>query len=137
MKGAIVLLVASLAVAAQASYLPTAWPLSVGWNSWNGLGGLNAWDNHGIAAYPYAKSWSAGWPVASQWNNGWNGYYGGVDKLNSWGLPWAGYGAGAYGWGHHGLAKTVVPVAKQIASTPGSLHVAPVPIGGEKVVGLY
>ncbi|XP_055634880.1 uncharacterized protein LOC129774871 [Toxorhynchites rutilus septentrionalis] len=132
MKMIIAFLVAGLAVATQGSYLPTAWPQSVLWNNWSGWNGLNAWDNHGIAAYPYAKSWSAaGWPVGGMDN------YGGMDKLNSRGLPWAGYGAGVYGWGHHGLAKTVVPVAKQIASTPGSLHVAPVPIGGEKVVGLY
>ncbi|XP_055632238.1 uncharacterized protein LOC129772797 [Toxorhynchites rutilus septentrionalis] len=135
MKMIITFLVAGLAVATQGSYLPTAWPQSGLWNSWNGWNGLNAWDNHGIAAYPYAKSWSAGWPVAASLHNGWNGYgYDGVAKLNSWGLPWAGYGAGAYGWGHHGLAKTVVPVAKQIASTSGSLHVAPVPLDGVKVI---
>ncbi|KAL9707256.1 hypothetical protein quinque_010774 [Culex quinquefasciatus] len=53
-----------------------------------------------------------------------------------WGQPWGTYGAGVYGgaWGHHGLAQTVVPVSKQIAATPGSVHVAAVPVGGEKVV---
>ncbi|XP_055635399.1 uncharacterized protein LOC129775126 [Toxorhynchites rutilus septentrionalis] len=130
MKVFIALLVATLAVAAQGSYLPTVWPQHGAWNAWNGWNGLNTWDNHGLVA----KSWSPAWPVASQWNNGWNGYYGGVNKLNSWGLPWAGYGAGAYGWGSHGLAHTVVPVSKQIASTPGSLHVAPVPLDGVKAV---
>ncbi|XP_058814656.1 uncharacterized protein LOC131678492, partial [Topomyia yanbarensis] len=115
-----------------------------------------------IAAYPYAKSWSSAWPAASLYN-GWNGYYSEANKahswglplesygagwgyqnlakvvapvkINSWGLPWENYGAGANDWGYqHGLVKTVVPVSKQIAATPGSVFVAPVSVGGEKVV---
>ncbi|XP_055548694.1 uncharacterized protein LOC129732159 [Wyeomyia smithii] len=111
MKVFIALFVVALTAATQASYLPTA---GLGWNSWNDW---NDWDDHhGVAGYPYAKSWSS-----SLYNDdGWNGHFG------SWGLPWGSYGAG---WGHSGLVKSVVPVGNQIAATPGSLHVAPVPLG--------
>ncbi|XP_053692461.1 uncharacterized protein LOC128740909 [Sabethes cyaneus] len=137
MKVFIALFAVAMASAAQASYLPavdSAWSHSgLGWNSWNDW---DDWNGNHIAAYPYAKSWSSAWPAASLYN-GWDGQYGlGLNKVNSWGLPWGTYGAdhGAYGWGHPGLVKTVVPVAKQIAATPGSLHIAPVPLGPEKVV---
>ncbi|KAL1374267.1 hypothetical protein pipiens_000773, partial [Culex pipiens pipiens] len=103
--------------------------------------------NLGHNAYPYAGAWSgAGWPATSVYGGLYGGLYGGhktVVQANlgheaayPWGQPWGTYGAGVYGagWGHHGLAQTVVPVSKQIAATPGSVHVAPVPVGGEKVV---
>ncbi|XP_058447641.1 uncharacterized protein LOC131428023 [Malaya genurostris] len=164
MKVFIAIFVVTLAVSTIGSYVPNA-----GWNSWN------SWNDHSlignsyaqswapqISAYPYAKSWSSAWPAASLYND-WNGYHGGVNKIqswglplesygsgwryqnlakvaapvtvNSWGLPWGSYGTGAYGWGHHqGLIKTVVPVSKQIAATPGSIHVAPVPVDVEKVI---
>ncbi|XP_039450938.1 shematrin-like protein 1 [Culex pipiens pallens] len=175
MKIFVALLFTTLAVASQASYLPSAWPYANGlnsWNNWNGhvgypyASGLSAsWPaasvygglygghktvvqaNLGHNAYPYAGAWSgAGWPATSVYGGLYGGLYGGhktVVQANlgheaayPWGQPWGTYGAGVYGagWGHHGLAQTVVPVSKQIAATPGSVHVASVPVGGEKVV---
>ncbi|KAL1391505.1 hypothetical protein pipiens_012349 [Culex pipiens pipiens] len=120
MKSIILLLIASLAVATSGSYLPTAWPYAAaGWNS-------GAWNTVGVL--PYANSWSYPSVYNNGWNNGWNG--GLVTKVNPWGLS---YGAG---WGYHGLAaRSVVPVEKQIAATPGSLDISPVPVGGERFVG--
>ncbi|XP_055549285.1 uncharacterized protein LOC129732424 [Wyeomyia smithii] len=146
MKVFAALLVATLAVAAQGSYVQSSyWPShSAGWKSWN-----NGWNGHQVAAYPYAKTWASSWPASGLYNNAWDGYYGGYDKVNSWaqpwgsygagwgyqnfaktvvpsvkvdswGLPWGSYGAGAYGWDHPEVVKTVVPVAKQVA------YVAPV-----------
>ncbi|XP_021703349.1 uncharacterized protein LOC110677061 isoform X2 [Aedes aegypti] len=101
MKAIIALVIGTLAVAAQGSYLPattavvsgaTAWPYNAGWNSWNGW---NNWDNHynghhGLAAYPYAQGWSPAY-----------GLYGHKTSY-PWGQPWGTYGAGYagnYGWG--------------------------------------
>ncbi|XP_065083718.1 uncharacterized protein LOC135705794 [Ochlerotatus camptorhynchus] len=144
MKSFIALVIASLTVAAQGSYLPTintaavAWPYSSARNSWNGW---NTWDNQhhhddGLVAYPYVNDWSSA-PVASAY--GPSGLYGHKTVVQEnlgghaypWGLPWGTYGAGGYG-GHHGWGKSVVPVSKMIAATPGSLHVAPVPVGGKE-----
>ncbi|KAL9707525.1 hypothetical protein quinque_011043 [Culex quinquefasciatus] len=71
-------------------------------------------------AWPYAAAgWNSGaWNTANSWsypsvyNNGWNnGWNGGlVTKVNPW-------------------------VEKQIAATPGSLDISPVPVGGERFVG--
>ncbi|XP_029727635.2 uncharacterized protein LOC115265826 [Aedes albopictus] len=111
------------------------WNNAAGWNTWNN--GWNSWNNdgHGWYGYPYgaAGAWSpahyGGHKTVVQANLGKAAY--------PWGLPWGTYGAGVHGWtGHHGgyLPTTVVPVSKQVAATPGSVHVAAVPVGGEKVV---
>ncbi|XP_039439275.1 uncharacterized protein LOC120420343 [Culex pipiens pallens] len=132
---------------------PYANGLSAGWPATSVYGGLYGGHktvvqaNLGHNAYPYAGAWSgAGWPTTSVYGGLYGGLYGGhktVVQANlgheatyPWGQPWGTYGAGVYGgaWGHHGLAQTVVPVSKQIAATPGSVHVAAVPVGGEKVV---
>ncbi|XP_055539546.1 uncharacterized protein LOC129726630 [Wyeomyia smithii] len=115
MKSFVALLVATLAVATQGSYVqPTYWPShSAEWNSWNN--GWNGWNDHQVAAYPYQKSWTSSWPVAGLSNNGWNGYYGAVDKVKSWAQPWGHYGAG---WGYQNIVKTVVPSVKL---NPGGL----------------
>ncbi|XP_001842061.2 uncharacterized protein LOC6031229 [Culex quinquefasciatus] len=132
---------------------PYASGLSAGWPATSVYGGLYGEHktvfqaNLGHNAYPYAGAWSgAGWPTTSVYGSLYGGLYGGhktVVQANlghetpyPWGQPWGTYGAGVYGgaWGHHGLAQTVVPVSKQIAATPGSVHVAAVPVGGEKVV---
>ncbi|XP_058449434.1 uncharacterized protein LOC131429373 [Malaya genurostris] len=152
MKVFITFLVATLALAAQGSYVPNVWPSqSAGWNSWNG------WNEHGaIAAYPYAKSWLSILQAAPL-HKGWNGYYDGANswglplrsygsgaygwghqqglvktvipaKINTWGLPWENYGTGAYGWGHQNVVKTVIPVQKQIAVVPEPSYVAPLAV---------
>ncbi|XP_001654945.2 uncharacterized protein LOC5573909 [Aedes aegypti] len=103
-----------------------------GWNTWNN--GWNSWNNdgHGLyGGYPYAGAWSPA-------------YYGGhktvvqanLGKPYAYGLPWGSYGAGVHGWtGHHGgYLPSVVPVSKQVAATPESVHVAAVPVGAQKVV---
>ncbi|XP_055549132.1 uncharacterized protein LOC129732348 [Wyeomyia smithii] len=112
MKIFIAVLVATLAVAAQASYEHSSyWPShSAGWSSWNnGWNGWNGWNGHQVAAYPVAKTWASSWPATGLYNNGWSGYYGGYDKINSWAQPWGTYGAG---WGYQNVAKTVVPSVK-------------------------
>ncbi|EDS39279.1 conserved hypothetical protein [Culex quinquefasciatus] len=115
----ITLLVAILAGSGQGSYLPSVWS-NTGLNSWNSV---NTWP-------------SAAWPVASVYGglNSWNGLYG-TTKANSWGLPLT-YSAGVYGgvWGYPGHAQTVVPVSKQVAATPGSFDISPVPVGGERLL---
>ncbi|KXJ80800.1 hypothetical protein RP20_CCG023445 [Aedes albopictus] len=110
------------------------WNNAAGWNTWNN--GWNSWndDGHGWYGYPYA--------AASAWSPANYGHKTVVVEANlgktayPYGLPWGTYGAGAQGWtGHHGgYLPTVVTVSKQVAATPGSVHVAAVPVGGEKVV---
>ncbi|XP_055588887.1 uncharacterized protein LOC129741204 [Uranotaenia lowii] len=154
MKVIFALIVVSLAVLSHASYLPSTsvWPYSNGdwnsWNSWNNWNGLNTWTGSHLGL-------TGGYP-SSYYNNLWTspslydgGLYGGhktvvqtnvVNGGYPWEQPWGTYGAGVYGWGgysHHGYAKTVVPVEKQVAATPGSVHVAPVPVDGVKVVAGY
>lgn len=116
-----------------------AWS-GAGWPTTSVYGGLYGGQktvvqaNLGHSAYPYAGAWSGA--------GVYGGLYGGHKTVVQANLghetayPWGTYGAGVYGgaWGHHGLAQTVVPVSKQIAATPGSVHVAPVPVGGEKLV---
>ncbi|KXJ74482.1 hypothetical protein RP20_CCG013573 [Aedes albopictus] len=139
----------TLAVASQASYIsePTypSWPVSTSvWPSYGvygkGLYNNNAWQHANSAAWnghsSYVNSWSPAW---SQYNGYDNGLYGhNINVLKSeypWGQPWGTYrNAGVYGWGHHGGYLSSVPVSKQIAATPGSVHVAPVPVGGEKLI---
>ncbi|XP_062552603.1 uncharacterized protein LOC134217802 [Armigeres subalbatus] len=116
MKAFVALFIASLAVAAQGSYLPAlstavvadtgaVWPYSTAWSSLNG--GWNTWNGlhqQASIAYPYAQSWSPAYGVYGhktliQANLGNQGAY-------SWGLPWGSYGvgyAGKYGWGKKGL----------------------------------
>ncbi|XP_058447639.1 uncharacterized protein LOC131428021 [Malaya genurostris] len=163
-------IIATLIVATQGSYVSNSWPsYSAGWNSWNGWNDqvyAKSWPTNWqtvpqVAAYPYAKSWSSAWPSAASLYNGWNGYYGGQNKVQSWGLPlesygaswghqklakvvapvkinslglpWENYGAGAYGWGHtQGLVKSVVPVTKQIIATAEPNYA--VPVGVQKVL---
>ncbi|XP_055548539.1 uncharacterized protein LOC129732070 [Wyeomyia smithii] len=112
MKTFFALLVATLVVATQGSYVQSSyWPShSAGWNSWNnGWNGWNGWNDHQVAAYPYAKSWTSSWPSTGLYNKGWNGYYGAYDKVNSWAQPWGTYGAD---WGYQNFAKTFVPSVK-------------------------
>ncbi|XP_055548223.1 uncharacterized protein LOC129731883 [Wyeomyia smithii] len=128
MKVFIALLVATLAIAAHASYVPAAWPVSShGWNSWNGWNGWdNSWEDHSSHGWP---AYEHSWPAASLYDNhGWNGWYGpkatlvqaNVAKVAApWGLPW-----GSYGYGHNKYQEAV-PVAKYIAANPGAVHVAP------------
>lgn len=113
MKAFIALLIASLAVAAQGSYLEPAWPVS----SWNGL---NSWNNHALTAYPYGvNQWSsAAWPAASSLYNGWYGadktiVQANVAKINPWGVP-----AAAYGYGYNNYLGAV-PAAKYVAPLVG------------------
>uniref|UniRef100_A0A8D8C9E5 (northern house mosquito) hypothetical protein n=1 Tax=Culex pipiens TaxID=7175 RepID=A0A8D8C9E5_CULPI len=107
MKFFIALIVATLAVAAQgSSYVEPAWPV-----------GLNSWNNHGLAAYPYGpvNQWA---PVT----------YGGrktqvdpiVVKSNPWELPAAAYDYG-YGFNH----LSAIPAGKYVAPIAGLVHQAP------------
>lgn len=120
MKAFIALFIASLAVAAQGSYLEPAWPVSsVAWN------GLNSWNNHALTAYPYGlNQWSssAAWPAASSsLFSGYNGWYGAdktivqanVAKFNPWGVP-----AAAYGYGYNNYLGPV-PATKYVAPLVG------------------
>ncbi|KXJ69781.1 hypothetical protein RP20_CCG025831 [Aedes albopictus] len=135
MKIFITIIALTLAVATQASYISEAphpsWPVSTSvWPSYGVYGkGLynNAWQHANSAAWnahSYVNSWSPAW---SQYNGYDNGLYGhNVNAWKSaypWGQPWGTYGnARGYGWGHHG-GYLSVPVSKQIAATPGSVHV--------------
>lgn len=105
----IALFVATLAVAAQgSSYADPAW-----------LVGLNNWNNHGLAAYPYGpvNQWA---PVT----------YGGrktqvepiVVKSNPWDLPAA---AAAYGYGYNHLGALPAVAGKYVAPISGLVHQAP------------
>ncbi|XP_055643842.1 uncharacterized protein LOC129780020 [Toxorhynchites rutilus septentrionalis] len=127
MKSSIALLVATLAVAAQGSYVPSAWPTgALGWNSWNELNKWTHWNDNGIIDSPHANSWSSAWPAASL-NNGWNGWYApkttvvqaNIAKVNPWGLPWGGYG---HGYNNYLRAATI---PKYVTSNPSSVLVAP------------
>ncbi|XP_055632742.1 uncharacterized protein LOC129773189 [Toxorhynchites rutilus septentrionalis] len=128
MKVFIALFVATLAVAAQGSYVPSAWPAgALGWNSWNGLNKWNTWNVNGIIDTPYANSWASAWPAADSINHGWNGWYApkttvvqaNIAKVNPWGLHWGGYG---HGYNNYlGGAQ----VAKYITPNTGSVLVAP------------
>ncbi|XP_062552623.1 shematrin-like protein 2 [Armigeres subalbatus] len=100
------------------------------WNSWNN--GWNSWNAgaHGVYGYPNAGAWSNAYlghntVVQANWG-----------KALPYGLPWGTYGAGVNGWTglHGGYLPTAVPVSKQVAATPGSVHVAAVPVGGGKLV---
>ncbi|XP_055636196.1 uncharacterized protein LOC129775451 [Toxorhynchites rutilus septentrionalis] len=128
MKTIIALLVVTLAVAAQGSYVPSAWPASapLGWNSWNGLNKWNSWNDHSIIDTPHVNSWPSAWPTASL-NYGWNGWYApkttvvqaNVARVDPWGLQW-----GDYGHGYNNYLG-VAPTAKYVTSNPGSVIVAP------------
>ncbi|EAT46603.1 AAEL002180-PA [Aedes aegypti] len=147
MKVFIAIIALTLTVASQASYVPEAaypsWPVSTSvWPPYGvyGKGLYNAWPHANVAAWnghSYVNSWSPEWAPSYGYDNGLYGHK--VNSLNSaysWGLPWETYGnaAGVYGWGHKGGYLSSVPVSKQIAATPGSFHVAPVPVGGEKLI---
>ncbi|XP_058460925.1 uncharacterized protein LOC131436293 [Malaya genurostris] len=116
MKSLFAIIVATLIVATQGSYVSNSWPsYSAGWNSWNGWNDqvhAKSWRPTNwqtvppVAAYPYAKPWSSAWPAASLYNR-WNGYYGSQNSVQSWGLPLESYGAG---WGQQNLVKVVAPV---------------------------
>ncbi|XP_055591973.1 uncharacterized protein LOC129743803 [Uranotaenia lowii] len=130
MKVFIALLIASMAIAnsCQGSVISSSvWPpYSTAWNHWNGW---NPWNALGFpyTEWPsYAYGGPYGYKTVVQANWGKPGY--------PWsGYPWSAYGAaGYYGWGPYG--KAVVPVDKMVAATPGSLHIAPVPVGGIKAV---
>ncbi|XP_055634554.1 uncharacterized protein LOC129774706 [Toxorhynchites rutilus septentrionalis] len=128
MKAFIALLVATLAVAAQGSYIPSTWPASapLGWNSWDGLNKWNTWNGNGIIDTPYTNSWASAWPAASL-NNGWDGWYApkttvvqaNIAKANPWGLQWGGYG---HGYNNY---MGAAPVAKYVTSNPATVLVAP------------
>ncbi|KXJ69785.1 hypothetical protein RP20_CCG025835 [Aedes albopictus] len=139
MKVFITIIALTLAVASQASYISEApyasWPVSTSvWPSY-GVYGKGLYNN----AWPYAKSdaWNTHSYINS-WSPAWSQYYGSDNGLYghnvnvlksaySWGQPWGTYGnAGVHGWGNHGGYLSSVPVSKQIAATPGSVHVAPV-----------
>ncbi|XP_019539918.2 shematrin-like protein 2 [Aedes albopictus] len=110
------------------------WNNAAGWNTWNN--GWNSWSDDGHSSYGYPGYAAGAWSPANY------GHKTVVVHANSgktaypYGLPWGTYGAGVHGWtGHHGgYLPTIVPVSKQVAATPGSVHVAAVPVGGEKVV---
>ncbi|KAL1381824.1 hypothetical protein pipiens_003401 [Culex pipiens pipiens] len=123
MKAFIALFVATLAVAAQAGYVPSAWPAvsTYGVDSWNGL-----------ERYPYGvNQWSsaAAWPAtySNGYTNNWYGLGGktvvqaNVAKVNPWGLPLA----SSYGYGYNNYLGAAIPAAKYVAANPGSVHVAP------------
>ncbi|KAL1378763.1 hypothetical protein pipiens_015367 [Culex pipiens pipiens] len=99
MKAFIALFIASLAVAAQGSYLEPAWPVSsVAWN------GLNSWNNHALTAYPGYNGWYGADKTIVQAN---------VAKFNPWGVP-----AAAYGYGYNNYLGPV-PATKYVAPLVG------------------